>query len=149
MGLISLVLEVNLTSAYLTVTNLYLTSSSLRIRCDLFDSVFSYAMATNWKSLADAKRASILSSIPEKWRLPKIPSVEEQKDVTGPYVEQYLNSKEIDITNTDAVGLAEKIAAGTLSAVDVTEAFCHRAALAHQLVREVPSFPVSKLTEDS
>jgi len=92
-------------------------------------------MVTDWKSLATAKRDAILNSIPEKWRLSKIPSAEEQKDVTGPYIQQFLDKNEIEITETDAVGIAEKVATGTWSAVDVTQAFCHRASLAHQLVR--------------
>ncbi|KAK5094242.1 hypothetical protein LTS08_008661 [Lithohypha guttulata] len=91
-------------------------------------------MVTDWKATALAKRQAILDSIPERWRLSKIPSVEEQKDVTGSYIQQFLESKEIDITETDAVGIAEKVAAGEWSAVDVTQAFCHRASLAHQLV---------------
>lgn len=91
-------------------------------------------MVADWQSRAEAKRAAILKSIPDKWRLQKIPSPEEQKDVTGPYIQQFLNEKEIEITETDAVGIAEKVAAGTWSAVSVTEAFCHRASLAHQLV---------------
>ncbi|KIW57597.1 hypothetical protein PV05_06136 [Exophiala xenobiotica] len=91
-------------------------------------------MVTDWQSRAKAKREAILSSIPDKWRLQKIPSVEEQKDVTGPYIQQFLNENEIEITETDAVGISEMVAAGTWSAVSVTEAFCHRASLAHQLV---------------
>ncbi|KIV85071.1 hypothetical protein PV11_00806 [Exophiala sideris] len=91
-------------------------------------------MVTDWQSRAEAKRDAILKSIPEKWRLQKIPSAEEQKDVAGPYIQQFLNEQEVEITETDAVGIAEKVAAGTWSAVSVTDAFCHRASLAHQLV---------------
>ncbi|KIW10128.1 hypothetical protein PV08_11088 [Exophiala spinifera] len=91
-------------------------------------------MVADWKSRAAAKRDAILKSIPDKWRLEKIPSVEEQKDITGPYIQQFLTDQEIEITEADAVGIAEKVAAGTWSAVSVTEAFCHRASLAHQLV---------------
>lgn len=91
---------------------------------------------TDWKSLATSKRDSILSSIPEKWRLPadKLPPNEVQRDVTK-YVQEFLSDKEIEITETDVVGIAGKTTSGTWSAVDVTEAFCHRASLAHQLVR--------------
>lgn len=91
-------------------------------------------MLADWESRAEAKRDAIFNSIPEKWRLAKIPSTEEQKDVTGSYIQQFLNEKETAITETDAVGIAEKVAAGEWSAVDVTEAFCHRASVAHQLV---------------
>ncbi|EXJ80131.1 hypothetical protein A1O1_08273 [Capronia coronata CBS 617.96] len=91
-------------------------------------------MVADWKSRAKAKRDAILNSIPTEWRLSNIPSPEEQKDVTGPYIQQFLTKPEIEITETDAVGIAEKVAAGSWTAVDVTKAFCHRAALAHQLV---------------
>lgn len=91
-------------------------------------------MATDWSSLANQKRDAILSSIPKKWLIPNIPSAETQRDVTGKYVQQFLSTQEIEITETDAVGIAEKVATGDWSAVNVTEAFCHRAAIAHQLV---------------
>ncbi len=91
-------------------------------------------MANDWKSTAEAKRNAILDSIPSIWRLSKIPSREEQRDVTGTYIHQYLSSKEIEVTETDAVGIADRVAKGEWSAVAVTEAFCHRASLAHQLV---------------
>ena len=91
-------------------------------------------MATDWESLAVAKRKAILDGIPEKWHLAKIPSADEQKDVTGAYIQQFLDKGEIEITETDALGIAEKVAAGEWPAVAVTEAFCHRASIANQLV---------------
>ena len=92
-------------------------------------------MVQDWESKASAKRQAILDSIPQKWRLDSIPSVQEQRDVTGKYVQQFLSAKEVEITETDAVGIAKQTATGAWSAVDVAEAFCHRASLAHQLVR--------------
>lgn len=91
-------------------------------------------MVTDWKSLATAKREAILQSIPEKWRIAEIPTAEEQKDVTGAYAHQFLDQNEVEITETDAAGIAEKVAAGKWSAEEVTGAFCHRASIAHQLV---------------
>jgi amidase len=93
-------------------------------------------MAGDWKTKAEAKRKAILDSIPSKWRIEKVPSREEQKDVTE-YILQFLDKKEIEITGTDAVGIAEKVASGGWTAIEVTEAFCHRASLAHQLVRPI------------
>ena len=92
-------------------------------------------MVQDWQAKADAKRQAILDSIPEKWRLSSVPSAQDQKDVTGPYIQQFLDPKEIEITETDAVGIAKQTASGAWSAVAVAEAFCHRASLAHQLVR--------------
>lgn len=88
-----------------------------------------------WKSLAETKRQSILDAIPAKWRFQDpVPEPAELRDVTGPYIQQFLTPREVEITETDAVGVAEKTTSGQWSAVEVTEAFCHRAALAHQLV---------------
>lgn len=91
-------------------------------------------MSAKWEIKAKAKRDAILNSIPEKWRLAKVPSAEEQKDVTGTYLHQFLDKGEIEITETDCVGIAEMVASGEWTAVAVTEAFCHRASLAHQLL---------------
>lgn len=91
-------------------------------------------MSSSWESRAAEKRKAIDESIPVKWRLKTIPSPEEQKDITGPCIQRFLDPKEIEITETDVVGIAEKIAHGIWSAVEVLEAFCHRASLAHQFV---------------
>ncbi|KIW04342.1 uncharacterized protein PV09_04632 [Verruconis gallopava] len=90
-------------------------------------------MAKDWKTVAEEKRESILKAIPAEWKLQSIPTVEQVKDVTGGYIEQFLSPKEVEITNTDAVGIVGKAKSGTWSAVEITKAFCHRAALAHQL----------------
>ncbi|KAL4985220.1 amidase signature domain-containing protein [Aspergillus falconensis] len=90
---------------------------------------------TSWKSLADAKRQATLDAIPAKWKISEpIPLASEVRDVTGPYIQKFLAPREIEITELDAYGIAEKTTTGEWTAVEVTEAFCHRAALAHQFV---------------
>jgi amidase len=91
-------------------------------------------MAEDWQKAAKAKADSVLALIPKEWRITDIPSAEEQRDVTGEFVRKYLDEKEIEITETDAVGVVEKITTGQWKAVEVARAFCHRAAIAHQLV---------------
>jgi len=105
-------------------------------------------MTEDWKTRANAKREAIDNSIPKKWRLKApIPSPKEQRDVTGDFVCQYLNKQEIEITETDAVGIVSKTTTGEWKATDVAEAFCHRAALAHQLVwRPLLPYQVPHLT---
>lgn len=89
----------------------------------------------DWRTVASAKRDAVLDKIPREWRLPHpIPSATEIPDVTGDYVQQFLNSREIKITETDAVDIVKKTGSGQWTAVEVTKAFCHRAAIAHQLV---------------
>ncbi|KAG2163125.1 hypothetical protein VTO58DRAFT_110591 [Aureobasidium pullulans] len=91
-------------------------------------------MAPDWRQIATQKRDSVLALIPEEWRIPAPSSVDEQRDVTGKFIQQYLNTQEIEITETDAVEIVEKTSNGTWTAVEVTKAFCHRSAIAHQLV---------------
>ncbi|TID20558.1 putative glutamyl-tRNA(Gln) amidotransferase subunit A [Venturia nashicola] len=87
----------------------------------------------SWQELAAKKRAAILAEIPKEWLLPSIPPVEEVKDVSGTYTHQFLDSKEIEITESDAETIVKNTTGGVWSCVDVCKAFCHRAAIAHQL----------------
>lgn len=88
---------------------------------------------TSWQDLAKAKLDSINDSIPKRWRFSTIPSIEEQRDVTGSFICKTLSEDENEITETDAVGIVAKISRGEWTAEKVTMAFCHRASLAHQL----------------
>jgi len=89
---------------------------------------------TDWKQLARNKADSVLGLIPEAWRLRSVPSPTDQRDVTGSFIQQYLDAREIEITETDAVGIVRQTSSGAWTAVEVAKAFCHRAAIAHQLV---------------
>ena len=91
-------------------------------------------MADDWKKTAKDKADSVLSLIPKEWRIENVPSPQEQRDVTGSYIHQFLSKEEIEITESDAVGIVTQTSAGRWKCVDVAKAFCHRAALAHQLV---------------
>lgn len=91
-------------------------------------------MNQSWRAQSNAKCQAILNAIPQKWHLTKsVPPATELRDVTGAYIQQYLNAREIEITESDAVDITAQTTSGKWSAVEVTEAFCHRAALAHQL----------------
>jgi amidase len=94
-------------------------------------------MKVEWKTTADTKKDAIFQAIPPEWRLKEsdIPSADQQRDITGSnYIHRYLSAREIEITETDAVGIVSKTTTGAWKAEEVTRAFCHRAALAHQLV---------------
>ncbi|KAK6003039.1 hypothetical protein QM012_000884 [Aureobasidium pullulans] len=91
-------------------------------------------MAPDWRQIAAEKRDSVLALIPEEWRIPAPPPAEEQRDVTGKFIQQYLDSREIEITETEATEIVKKTSSGEWTAVEVTKAFCHRSAIAHQLV---------------
>ena len=87
-----------------------------------------------WQDLAKSKRDSIFNSISNEWRLKSIPPAEEQRDVTGKYIHQFLSVREVEITETDAVDIVKQTSTGQWTAEEVIKAFCHRASLAHQLV---------------
>lgn len=91
-------------------------------------------MPERWEELAKAKRDSIQALIPEEWRIKNLLSREEQIDVTTGYIQSFLSQDEVEITETDAATIARQVAHRRWKAVNVTRAFCHRAALAHQLV---------------
>ncbi|KAK6442314.1 hypothetical protein LTR95_001446 [Oleoguttula sp. CCFEE 5521] len=91
-------------------------------------------MGSDWQKTAKDKADSVNDLIPQEWRIKDVPSIEQQRDVTGSFIQQYLDKGEIEITETDAVGIVERTTSGTWKAVDVAKAFCHRAAVAHQLV---------------
>ena len=94
----------------------------------------------SWRDKAKAKRDSVNNLIPEPWRLKsELPSAEEQRDVTGKYVWQYLSDREIEITEANAVAIVKQTTSGQWKAEEVARAFCHRASLAHQLVGVIAS----------
>lgn len=86
-----------------------------------------------WQDLAAAKKKAVLDLILPEWRIPEpIPSPSEQRNVMK-YIEQFLTPDEIAITSSDAVDIVANTSSGKWTVVAVVTAFCHRAALAHQL----------------
>lgn len=85
-----------------------------------------------WQEIAADKKARITASIPQEWRLKSAPT--ELSVMAYPKESGIMNADELDITESSATDLVAKMAAGKLTSVAVTTAFCKRAALAHQLV---------------
>ena len=89
----------------------------------------------DWASAAKAKRTAVNNLIPDEWQIASSPpSPEEQRDVTGEFVHQFLSERETQITETSATQIVRHLSKGQWKASEVTEAFCHRAAISHQLV---------------
>ena len=94
------------------------------------------SQSPTWQEKAKTKRDEVLSLVPSEWRLPKpAPPAEEVRDASGDFVRQFLSSREVVITETDAVGIVQKTSTGEWTAEEVVRAFAHRASLAHQIVR--------------
>ncbi|KZF19210.1 amidase [Xylona heveae TC161] len=88
----------------------------------------------SWQAIGEQKRAKLQELLPPSFRIDPVPSADEQPNATT-FIEQFLSPAERDITETtSAKALLSKLADGTLSAVEVTKAFCHRATIAHQLL---------------
>ncbi|KAH6864999.1 amidase signature domain-containing protein [Alternaria rosae] len=89
---------------------------------------------SDWRRAVSAKRASIANAIPPAWRLSddEIPSTEILKDLTA-FITRFLSPLEQQITTAPVSVLTSNICSFQWSAVEITRAFCHRAALAHQL----------------
>lgn len=82
----------------------------------------------------------VLDAIPQKWRI-DTQQYKKNPDSRGvPEACGVLTKKQLEITAQDASSLLPKIHAGELTAVEVTEAFCARAAIAHQMVNCLTAF---------
>jgi len=102
---------------------LSLNTSPCRLYC---------TMSTNWEQLAADKRKRIHDSIPSDWRIQDLPNNENA--FSFPKESGLLSAREIELTESSATELVAQLAEGKLKSVDVTLAFCKRAALAQQLV---------------
>lgn len=89
-----------------------------------------------WHEKAEAKRAKTKSKIPEEWTLNKddLAAAKKQRQLSGPFIESFIDSRELEITSNDSVPLLAKIRSGHYTTLQVTKAFCKRAAIAHQIV---------------
>ena len=90
----------------------------------------------SWQARARAKVADIHSRIPKEWTLDQndLENAKNQRDLTGPYIESFLNDREVDIIRNDSLQLVEKIKSQRHTAVEVVQAYCRTAAIAQQIV---------------
>ena len=89
-----------------------------------------------WQARAKAKAAEIYSRTPEEWRLNEVDleKARNQRNLTGPFIESFLDDGEVDIIRNDSLQLVEKIKSQRHTAVEVVRAYCKTAAIAHQIV---------------
>lgn len=95
-----------------------------------------------WEVEAEKNRKVLSESIPEQWLLPqdKLPSSDRLNILSVPEESGLLTRKELDITESDATHLVEKMGAGEWSAEEVTIAFLKRATIGHQLLNNATEF---------
>ncbi|EFQ35995.1 amidase [Colletotrichum graminicola] len=94
----------------------------------------------SWKAIARRKQDERAARIPSKWHIPSdsIPK-DPPRPQDGPQnvlhtPRRFLTQAELSITESYSIPLLlEAISSRNLSAAEVVEAYCHRAAVAHQL----------------
>lgn len=91
-----------------------------------------------WETRAAAKRADTLNKIYPQWRLSAqdVKRASEQRDLTGPFIQEFLSQQEISILSMDSVPIINAIKQGQLTSVQVATSFCKAAAVAHQIVSQ-------------
>lgn len=100
----------------------------------------SFLMATEtWEAIVSKKRAENAAMIPSAWRISEELMISETSGANVldvPRQSGILTERQLGITDKyDATDLLGKIERKELSAYEVTEAFCIRAAIAQQVVR--------------
>lgn len=95
--------------------------------------------AESWQARARAKRSATLAKIDPEWRLSntELEKAAKQRDLTGPFIQQYFDADEQAILNQDAVTIVARIRKGDLTAKKVALSFCKAAAISHQIVSRV------------
>lgn len=89
-----------------------------------------------WQEIASSKRANLMASVDNvinDLKLPPIPTPQALPDGSN-FIRSCLSPRELEITETStASALLHKIAVSEYTSVEVCQAFCRRAALAHKL----------------
>lgn len=90
----------------------------------------------SWRKIVEKKRNELKSCIPQKWVDDTLKDKMAQMGYvnTGDFLDTVISEEEAKITNLTLVELAKKISDGELSALEVTEAYCHRTALVQQIL---------------
>ena len=88
-----------------------------------------------WQDVTRKKREQIAALIPPEWRFSSqaIPSRITQPNIVH-MVPLFLSPFEEEITSLPVPKLLQALHCGRFTAREVVAAYCHRAALAHQLV---------------
>ncbi|KAK5659687.1 hypothetical protein OQA88_897 [Cercophora sp. LCS_1] len=91
----------------------------------------------SWQETAARKRRTDMSKIPDKWRLSKdvLDHAKQLRSIADDFIDGLLGGDTRRLTGLDVPELMRMTVTGSLTAVELTTAFCKRAAYAHQLVR--------------
>jgi amidase len=88
----------------------------------------------SWEDAAKEVRQALDAAIPVKWKLQRDPITPGQDVSEIPRNCSLLSPEQIRITEQPATQLVGALVSGEVSSTQVVEAFCAKAAIAHQLV---------------
>lgn len=90
-----------------------------------------------WKAQAEAKAADTLSKIPVEWRLEQdvIKAAKNRRQLAGDFIFNLLDRETVKCISYDSKELVDLIAKKEYTSLQVTQAYCKTAAVAHQIVR--------------
>ncbi|KXS10438.1 amidase [Gonapodya prolifera JEL478] len=92
-------------------------------------------MSEDWRTFVKKVQHDYRDSrIPAEWKIPEQVLAEATDLDVIHRIPTHLSSREIEITGKTAAELVRLMASGSLTSVEVTRAFCHRASVAHQYV---------------
>lgn len=98
-------------------------------------------MPEDYKLIAARSQRRMLDSIPSRWRIAPEVRATHTGDARSFIINcGILTARQIEITQLDAAELLARIHSGELTSSEATEAFCARAAIAHQLVNCLTEF---------
>jgi amidase len=89
-----------------------------------------------WQAIARAKVANTMSKIPREWVVDQadIEGAKRQRQLSGPFIERFLDEGELEIVRDDSVSLVDKVKSGQYTTLQAVRAYCKAAAIAHQIV---------------
>jgi amidase len=108
------------------------------------------AITEDWQALIDQKLIHRASQIPQEWKVSSDLTELVRPDTSTSAFDllrrtALLSPRELEITETNsAQSLVELLAACQITSLEVTTAFCKRAAIAQQLVRSPLALSCSK-----
>ena len=90
----------------------------------------------DWKAQAHAKVADTLSKIPVEWRLEQdiIKAAKSCRQLAGKFIFDLLDDETVKYISHDSKELVDLIAKKEYTSLQVTQAYCKTAAVAHQII---------------
>ncbi|CCD24170.1 putative amidase NDAI_0C05110 [Naumovozyma dairenensis CBS 421] len=93
-------------------------------------------MSATWEDIVKEKRSQLYNKIPKEWRFDEkiLNRLKADKTSLSKNLDLVCPELENEITHSTILKLKEKISSNTLTCYQVSYAFCHRAALIHQVL---------------